>query len=127
MKVYSRRQLVFFSVLSALIVLALAFGLGLIRLPGVPSGGEGAVETAVTTAVITGAEAGETTGNSLDTLSLRQSPQSLRPINALNTTDLAPYNEEERENISIYEQYNAAVVNITTEVVAINWFLEPVP
>ncbi|MDR2258783.1 MAG: trypsin-like peptidase domain-containing protein, partial [Treponema sp.] len=32
-----------------------------------------------------------------------------------------------RENISIYERLNVAVVNITTETVAINWFLEPVP
>jgi S1-C subfamily serine protease len=38
-----------------------------------------------------------------------------------------PYTEDERENISVYERLNAAVVNITTETMAINWFLEPVP
>ena len=43
------------------------------------------------------------------------------------TADLAPYSSDERENITVYEQYNEAVVNITTEVVGINWFLEPVP
>jgi S1-C subfamily serine protease len=37
------------------------------------------------------------------------------------------FTEDERENISIYEKLNSAVVNITTEVMAINWFLEPVP
>jgi S1-C subfamily serine protease len=37
------------------------------------------------------------------------------------------YTEDERENIAVYEQLNAAVVNITTETMAINWFLEPVP
>ena len=37
------------------------------------------------------------------------------------------YTEDERENISVYEKLNSAVVNITTEVMAINWFLEPVP
>jgi S1-C subfamily serine protease len=37
------------------------------------------------------------------------------------------YTEDERENIAIYEQLNSAVVNITTETMAINWFLEPVP
>ncbi|MCL1836897.1 MAG: trypsin-like peptidase domain-containing protein [Treponema sp.] len=37
------------------------------------------------------------------------------------------YTEDERENISVYERLNAAVVNITTETMAINWFLEPVP
>jgi S1-C subfamily serine protease len=118
MKVYSRRQLAFFSVLSGLIVLMLAFGLGLLRLPGVPSGEQGSADTVVA--------AKEPAGNGPEALNLRQSPQSLS-INALNTADLNPYNEEERENISIYEQYNSAVVNITTEVVAINWFLEPVP
>jgi len=33
----------------------------------------------------------------------------------------------EIENISVYERYNKAVVNIATEVVGYNWFLEPVP
>ncbi|MDH7484482.1 MAG: peptidase S1, partial [Spirochaetales bacterium] len=37
------------------------------------------------------------------------------------------YSEEELENIGIYEKYNESVVNITTEVLSINWFLEPVP
>jgi S1-C subfamily serine protease len=117
MKVYSRRQLIFFSVLSGLIVLMLALGLGLLRVPGTP----GAEQNSGTPA------SGELVRQEPAELVLRQSPQSLRPLNALNTADLIPYTEDERENISIYEQYNAAVVNITTEVVAINWFLEPVP
>jgi S1-C subfamily serine protease len=41
--------------------------------------------------------------------------------------DLVPYSAGEQENITVYEQYNEAVVNITTEIVGINWFLEPVP
>jgi S1-C subfamily serine protease len=45
----------------------------------------------------------------------------------LNTADLAPFTMDERENITVYEQFNEAVVNITTETVGINWFLEPVP
>ncbi|MDR0731924.1 MAG: trypsin-like peptidase domain-containing protein [Treponema sp.] len=116
MKVYSRRQLVFFSALSGLIVLALGFGLGLFRLPGALSGKAG---EAVPVAAVD--ESGS--GDSIP-LQLSQSPRS---VNTLNVTDLLPYSEDERENISIYERYNAAVVNITTEVVAINWFLEPVP
>lgn len=39
----------------------------------------------------------------------------------------ASYTQDERENIDVYERLNAGVVNITTEVVAINWFLEPIP
>jgi S1-C subfamily serine protease len=46
---------------------------------------------------------------------------------AVNTADVLPYTNEEQENISIYERLNPAVVNITTETMAINWFLEPVP
>lgn len=37
------------------------------------------------------------------------------------------YTQEELQNISVYEQANEAVVNITTETLGINWFLEPVP
>jgi len=37
------------------------------------------------------------------------------------------YDAGELENISVYDHFNKAVVNITTEVVAYNWFLEPVP
>lgn len=34
---------------------------------------------------------------------------------------------DERDTISVYEERNEAVVNINTETVAYNWFLEPVP
>ncbi len=37
------------------------------------------------------------------------------------------YTESEQENIRIYEALNKAVVNITTEKLSLNWFLEPVP
>jgi len=39
----------------------------------------------------------------------------------------AVFTADEIENISIYERYNGAVVNIATEVLGYNWFLEPVP
>ena len=39
----------------------------------------------------------------------------------------AHYTTEEKQNILVYERTNEAVVNITTEVVGVNWFLEPVP
>ena len=37
------------------------------------------------------------------------------------------YTDSEQENIQIYEALNKGVVNITTEVLSMNWFLEPVP
>ena len=54
-----------------------------------------------------------------------QAMQDMPP--AYTAADLAPYSSDERENITVYEQLNEAVVNITTEIVGINWFLEPVP
>jgi S1-C subfamily serine protease len=112
MKLYSRGQVVFFSVLSGLIVVMFAVGIGLVRLP---RGGRG--ETSVDEAAA-GAEAEPA-------LQLRQSPYT-DPLLA-KTADIQGYTEDERENIGVYEQLNEAVVNITTETVAINWFLEPVP
>lgn len=35
--------------------------------------------------------------------------------------------EDEKNSMSIYEKYNAAVVNISTEVIGYNWLFEPVP
>jgi S1-C subfamily serine protease len=63
--------------------------------------------------------------DSLEALQLRQSPYT-DPL-LTKTAELSGYTDDEKENISVYEQLNEAVVNITTETVAINWFLEPVP
>jgi S1-C subfamily serine protease len=115
MKLYSRGQVIFFSVLTGLIVVMFALGIGLLKFPGRESSseaGKDSLETAVLAA-----------RSSAETLQLRQSPQVLQH----NTADPVLYTEDERENISIYEQLNAGVVNITTETVALNWFLEPVP
>ncbi|MCM1321711.1 MAG: trypsin-like peptidase domain-containing protein [Bacteroides sp.] len=37
------------------------------------------------------------------------------------------YTIDETQNILVYERCNEAVVNINTQIMAINWFLEPVP
>lgn len=36
------------------------------------------------------------------------------------------YTVDEQQNINVYEKCNEAVVNITTQVMGVNWFLEPV-
>ena len=44
------------------------------------------------------------------------------------TADMvSSYTQDELQNISVYEKCNEAVVNINTQVMAVNWFLEPVP
>jgi S1-C subfamily serine protease len=51
------------------------------------------------------------------------------PIGAteMPVAEAAGYTQDETQNITVYERANEAVVNITTETVGINWFLEPVP
>ena len=116
MKLYSRGQVVFFSVLSVLIVVMFAVGIGLVRAPlGARTETEGSA----------GGTAEDAGTDPLDALGLWQSPAT-NPL-LTKAADLQGYTEDERENIGVYEQLNEAVVNITTETVAINWFLEPVP
>jgi S1-C subfamily serine protease len=125
MKLYSRGQVFFFSVLSALMVVLFALGLGLLGFSGNRFSRKTAEnEYPASEAVAENTAADKESKNSLTEITLRQSSQS---ATLLNTAEILPYTEDERENISIYEQLNSAVVNITTETVAINWFLEPVP
>ncbi len=50
------------------------------------------------------------------------------PIEASETQVRTVYlTENERDTIEVYEERSEAVVNINTETVAYNWFLEPVP
>lgn len=107
MKLYSRGQVVFFSMLSGLIVVMLAAGFRFLR-DSLPQ--EQTAEKV----------------SEIPDLSEQERSDYSRPLQ-INTAELQPYTEAERENISVYEQLNTAVVNITTETVAINWFLEPVP
>jgi S1-C subfamily serine protease len=97
--------------MSALIVFLFALGVGVVKLPF--GGGDSSLSDA---------QKNEKQETRLD---LRQSPKT-QSLN-LGAAELQPYTDGERENIAIYDQLNDAVVNITTETVAVNWFLEPVP
>ena len=126
MKLYSRGQLIFFCLMSALIVVLFALGIGLLRLPGTKAA---ASETAVVPEQMSPAAARR--GSSASGVEsffdeVYASNQGLQLLQR-NVQDLTAYTEDERQNITIYQQLNAGVVNITTETVGINWFLEPVP
>lgn len=54
-------------------------------------------------------------------------PDASKNIQPLVVSENGAYTLEEKQNISVYEQTNEAVVNITTETMGINWFLEPIP
>ncbi|MDR2768167.1 MAG: trypsin-like peptidase domain-containing protein [Treponema sp.] len=116
MKLYSRGQVFFFAfisiVIAGLLVLGFFFGPPLLK---------GNRADAYDTASSSPEE-----GEMFPLLQQSGSPDGINP-GALRTADLMPYSADERENIAVYEQYNDAVVNITTEIVGINWFLEPVP
>ncbi len=61
--------------------------------------------------------------NEIEEYQLPESASTLQPVNTLSDR----FTEDEKNNIAIYNQLNSAVVNITTEVIAYNWFLEPIP
>jgi S1-C subfamily serine protease len=100
MKLYTRRQLVVSTVLGAVTTGALVFALAL---PLGARNGDRVVER--TSAPVASS-----------------SPDLFIPAQ-----DSGAFNDDERENIEIYELLNEAVVNITTETIALNWFFEPVP
>jgi S1-C subfamily serine protease len=116
MKLYSRAQVVFFSVLSSLIVGLFLLGTGL---PSLLAKRQANRQTDMqeTTLDMDMAALPDTAPPAL-TGTLAFDPQAVQSV--------ISYTEDERENISVYEKLNAAVVNITTETMAINWFLEPV-
>ncbi len=49
-----------------------------------------------------------------------------KPAVTATSSSQGQYTQDEEQNISVYEKCNEAVVNITTQVMGINWFLEPV-
>ena len=112
MRLYSRGQVIFFSFLSAFVVVLFALGFGLLK-PKANTNAGGADEVSANS---------RQQENQLNEYNLMQTDYSV-----FNTSDLVGFSEGERENITIYDRLNSAVVNITTETMAINWFLEPVP
>lgn len=116
MKLYSRGQLIFVGIAAAAVALLLIVGLGVIKLPFV------APDRIDEQNPI--ADLGD---NESLTFELETSTPLLESDNFIPVVDTDNYTQSEVENITIYEKYSDAVVNITTEVMAYNWFLEPVP
>jgi S1-C subfamily serine protease len=114
MKLYSRGQVALFSVASVAAVVLLLAAFGLLRFPSFRQGSAASPVRAKPVAAQGG-----------PALDLRQSPRSMTDATVIDS--VAPYTEDEKQNISVYDRLNEGVVNITTETVAVNWFLEPVP
>ncbi|MCF0242348.1 MAG: trypsin-like peptidase domain-containing protein [Treponema sp.] len=60
--------------------------------------------------------------DSLDTV---EPPVFEDNLNSYTVSDSVKYTQDELQNISVYEKCSDAVVNINTQVVAYDWFLEP--
>lgn len=108
MKLYSRGQVVIFSFCAVVIGFLLALGFGLVKFPGVFKSSDAGIEEIKTSQFV---------------LETRDIPAE--EITAINS--ISGLSDDELENIRIYERLNRGVVNITTETLALNWFLEPVP
>jgi len=96
MKLYNRKELLFYIIATVLVMLLFMAGLGLFQLRD------------------KGEVAEELPAPNLDSF--------LQPV-----LDGENFQKDELENILIYEEYNDAVVNITTVVMVYNFFLEPIP
>lgn len=117
MRLYSRKQLVVSMVAGAAVAILVVIGTGILPVAGNNAGRSGKNPAASSGSAVIA------------------SPVRLREDTAVSASQPAAtlvdtvvgYSTDERENIDVYERLNSGVVNITTEVVAINWFLEPVP
>jgi S1-C subfamily serine protease len=111
MRLYSRKQLIVSIIASVAVGLLAAIGFGFLPVAGLQQPAEASARTIE------------------DAAPVAASPNPSRTVEAVQVLSEASggYSQDENENISVYERLNSGVVNITTEVVAINWFLEPVP
>ncbi|MFP3960333.1 MAG: trypsin-like peptidase domain-containing protein, partial [Spirochaetaceae bacterium] len=116
---YSQSQLVFVGTAGVVLAVLLAIGFGL---PDIPGGGRGAEEQEKAEREPQGGASGAG----------REEETSLEAITAENRPGSPGVSgdggsERERRTMRVYEQRNASVVNINTETVSYNWFLDPVP
>jgi S1-C subfamily serine protease len=117
MKLYSFRQVVLFCLLTVLFLGFVSAGVNYF-LPGM------AKKTPVDSSLET---SWQETIDAQEPDYIAERSKTGQETGAYTVADITPYSADERENITVYEKYNEAVVNINTEVMGINWFLEPVP
>ena len=123
MKLYSRGQLFFYSFSALAVGLLLLIGFGLLELPWLQDDAKAEVEAEIGAAAGDGGlDAADTINNTSFKLQTNTDAQMYQVSNG--DTMLTDY---ERHNINVYQHYNPGVVNITTETLSLNWFLEPVP
>ncbi len=110
MKLYSKGQVFFFAATAVLLMFFLLIGFGIVDF-----GRENKANTAAVMDTIS--------DNGFKLQTSEEEIGDLYPVSGSGND----YSSEELENIQIYEALNKGVVNITTETLRLNWFLEPVP
>jgi len=113
MRSHNRGQLFFYSVSILLIVFLLLIGFGIIDFPW-RDRNEAATQIA-----------GQQEVPEYD-FELQPSTSAEPEMYEITNGD-SQLTDYERRNINVYQQMNPGVVNITTETLSLNWFLEPVP
>ena len=117
MSPHNRGQMLFYIMSFFLVLFMLLIGFGVIDFPWRETAGEAAGEAARLT---------EQQSMEKYDYELQTSPVSKAELLEITDSDVQ-LTDYERRNIYVYQRMNAGVVNITTETLSLNWFLEPVP
>lgn len=121
MKLYSKNQVLILC-LSALI-LGGAFSFGIYKFSGSKSVQHNQNKKSETSENITTNVSSNDDSNDIYA-KVSTVDENLKLIESVLNND--SYSMEEKQNITVYETFSEAVVNINTQVVGVNWFLEPI-
>ncbi|MFO7850505.1 MAG: trypsin-like peptidase domain-containing protein [Spirochaetia bacterium] len=121
-------QKVFFFVAGMVVVVSLMIGFGVLS---IPDNSETEGEEGKTAGGRTPEGTSEKTPEEMERIGsepfrLKTDSSDTESIQAVNLGD-EQYSSTDLRNIQVYEKRNRGVVNITTETLSLNWFLEPVP
>lgn len=120
MKLYTRRHLFFSTITTVMITAAAVLGAQKIFFSGSRSQPQEAVSQ----------KNADEESAALQSAPSQQSAQSagsqFLQSQTLVASPAVTYTADEQQNISVYQQFNEAVVNITTQVMGMNWFFEPI-
>ena len=131
MKLYSRRQLILSAVVAACVIALAAYGAGFYfgqSTKNLHANNTAELEALAGSNTAQTQRSGVQTGNAeqVANASAVEPAEQTSPYLTATAEPASRYTVEEKQNISVYENTNDAVVNITTETVGVNWFLEPV-
>jgi len=107
-KLYTRWQVMLFTLAGIVLTLLVTWGTGVLQ---VPARGEG--DASPTAEVVTGG--------------ILEPPSESAPLTGQSVQFSGSISDDEANNIQIYEKLNEAVVNVTSVSFEYNWFLEPIP